>query len=122
MSYAARVDATHAAVVAAIRATGLHVRDLSRVGGVADLLVTNPHTGMAIEVEVKDGRKPASARRLTKAQAARFGTPFWVVGCVRCAMKVAFLLRVNTPTRDNCCGVGGPVPGRHYWSETKARK
>jgi hypothetical protein len=67
MRRAAKRDANHAEVVDALRASGCGVVDLAAVGaGVPDLLVcapTWPHTTSL--VEVKDGRKPPSARRLT---------------------------------------------------------
>lgn len=70
MRRAAKVDANHAEIVAALRSAGCGVLDLSAVGnGCPDLLVHGPtypwrHTLM----EVKDGRKPPSARKLTPDQ------------------------------------------------------
>jgi hypothetical protein len=68
MRRAARVDANHAEIVAAFRACGCQVLDLSRVGGgCPDLLVSA--RGVLFLVEVKDGTKPPSARRLTSMEA-----------------------------------------------------
>jgi hypothetical protein len=67
---AAKRDNNHAEIVAALRAAGCGVVDLAAVGtGVPDLVVcapTWPHTTSLIEV--KDGRKPPSARQLTPDQ------------------------------------------------------
>lgn len=66
---AARVDANHAEIVGCFRACGCDVLDLSRVGGGAmDLLVHHRPTGRLFLVENKDGKKPPSKRKLTKAQ------------------------------------------------------
>jgi len=65
--YAARVDANHSEVRKALEQIGCTVCDLSGVGGgVNDLLVG--YRGRNILVEVKDGEKPPSARKLTPAQ------------------------------------------------------
>ena len=65
---AARVDENHGAIREALRQVpGVTVVDLSRVGdGVPDLLVG--HRGRTVLIEVKDGAKAPSARRLTPAQ------------------------------------------------------
>lgn len=64
MRRAARTDANHAEIVAALRAVGATVRSLAAVGsGVPDLLVG--FRGTNVLLEVKDGRKPPSARKLT---------------------------------------------------------
>ena len=64
---AARVDANHVAVVAALRKAGATVQSLAGVGkGVPDLLVGI--RGKTALLEVKDGAKVPSARRLTEDQ------------------------------------------------------
>lgn len=66
---AARTDANHAAVVGCLRACGCVVQSLAAVGGgVPDLLVWHRATRRVLLVEVKDGRKPPSERRLTPDQ------------------------------------------------------
>jgi len=67
---AARVDANHAEIVAALRAARCWVLDLSAVGnGCPDLLVHGPTRNWDfVLLEVKDGKKPPSARKLTPAQ------------------------------------------------------
>lgn len=90
---ARRTDANHAAVRDALRAVGAVVADLSDVGeGVPDLAVA--WDGMWYLVEVKDGQKPPSARRLTPAQVRFIETawtqkaPVYVVESVEQALRV----------------------------------
>jgi hypothetical protein len=67
MRRAAKVDATQDAIVQALRAAGAKVQSLAPVGnGVPDLLVGFRSTLRLIEV--KDGNKPPSARKLTPEQ------------------------------------------------------
>lgn len=74
-----RTDANQAAIVAALRRCGASVVDLSGVGnGFPDLIVGRRTSLCAscgknagpsnLLIEVKDGSKPASARRLTEDQ------------------------------------------------------
>ena len=64
---AARIDANQPAIVAALRKAGATVQSLAGVGcGVPDLLVGI--AGKTMLMEIKDGAKPASARRLTPDQ------------------------------------------------------
>jgi Holliday junction resolvase len=64
---AARTDANQIQVVSALRAAGAKVQDLSSVGqGVPDLLCQ--YQGAFYLIEVKDGRKAPSQRRLTDDQ------------------------------------------------------
>jgi hypothetical protein len=69
---AAKVDANHGEIVKALRDAGCGVLDLSKVGnGTPDLLVhapTFPACRMPVLLEIKDGKKPPSARELTPAQ------------------------------------------------------
>jgi len=72
MRRAAKVDANHAEIANALRDAGCGVLDMSPMGkGVPDLLVhppTFPECRMPVFLEVKDGNKPPSARKLTPAQ------------------------------------------------------
>jgi hypothetical protein len=64
---AAKIDANQPAIVAALRKAGATVQSLASVGnGVPDLLVGM--AGKTMLMEVKDGAKPPSARRLTPDQ------------------------------------------------------
>lgn len=65
MRRAAKVDANQGAVVAALRAIGCFVQSLAMVGqGCPDLLVA--YRGRWFVMEVKDGARPPSERRLTQ--------------------------------------------------------
>ena len=66
---AAKVDANQSAIIAALRNIGCSVQPLHTVGGgVPDLLVG--HRGRNYLIEIKDGAKSPSARRLTPDQVA----------------------------------------------------
>lgn len=66
MRRAARVDENQSDIVAALRAIGATVRVISQGDGIPDLLVG--FRGQTFLLEVKDGRKPPSARKLTPAE------------------------------------------------------
>ena len=67
MRRAARIDANHTEIVRTLEAMGCSVQDLSRVGqGCPDILVGV--SGRNILMEIKDGRKVASERKLNKRQ------------------------------------------------------
>ena len=67
MRRAAKVDANQPEIVAALRKSGCSVEHLHSVGGgVPDLLVGV--AGLNLLLEVKDGAKPPSARKLTPDQ------------------------------------------------------
>lgn len=71
MRRAAKVDANHGVIVTALRKCGCQVQSLAAVGkGVPDLLVER--AGKLFLLEVKDGAKVPSARKLTPDE-ARFG-------------------------------------------------
>lgn len=64
---AARVDANQAEIVAALRKAGAKVEHMHAMGGgFPDLLVM--WRGVLTLLEVKDGNKPPSARKLTPDQ------------------------------------------------------
>jgi hypothetical protein len=66
MRRAARVDDNQQQIVEALRAIGATVRVVTQGGGLPDLLVG--FRGNTILMEVKDGKKPPSARVLTPAE------------------------------------------------------
>jgi hypothetical protein len=92
---AAKVDANQAEIVAALRAVGATVTPLHAVGqGCPDLLVG--YRGVNFCVEVKDGAKPPSARKLTPDQVSWHDT--WrgqvaVASSVKEALKIIGALR-----------------------------
>ena len=63
MRRAARTDANQENIVKSLRALGATVRFLSQGEGIPDLLVG--FKGKTFLLEVKDGEKPPSARKLT---------------------------------------------------------
>ena len=69
MRRAARVDENQREIVAALRAAGATVEPLHFVGrGFPDILVG--YRGRNYLIEIKDGRKPPSRRRLTPDEQA----------------------------------------------------
>jgi len=60
------VDANQEQIVSALRACGAYVRIVTQGDGLPDLLVG--YRGYTLLLEVKDGRKPPSARKLTEAE------------------------------------------------------
>lgn len=66
MRYANKIDANQNAIVKALRCAGAFVRIISQGDGIPDLLVA--YRGYTILMEVKDGDKPPSARKLTEAE------------------------------------------------------
>lgn len=68
---ARRTDANHAQIVAAFRKMGWSVLDLSAVGKGCPDLAIGKH-GRTVLVEIKDGEKSPSKRRLTPAECEFF--------------------------------------------------
>ncbi len=67
MRQAARIDSNQPAIVKALRSAGARVQSLAAVGkGCPDLLVGFGKRNLLLEV--KDGAKPPSARKLTPAE------------------------------------------------------
>jgi hypothetical protein len=66
MRYAKRIDANQNAIVETLRECGATVRVVSQGDGIPDLLVG--YQGYTILMEVKDGGKVPSARKLTPAE------------------------------------------------------
>lgn len=89
MRYARAVDANQAAIVDALRKLGALVHSTARLGGgFPDLVVL--WRGVVLLVEVKDGRKPPSARKLTPDELAfrDLGWPVHVVESVEQALQL----------------------------------
>lgn len=96
MRRAAKVDDNQEEIVKALRAVGATVQTLAAVGkGVPDLLVG--YQGKTILVEVKDGKKSPSERRLTEDQlkwhGAWNGGPLAIVTDVEGAWRAIGLLK-----------------------------
>lgn len=88
---AARIDANQPAIIEALEAHRCSVKSLAAVGdGCPDLLVWSPWTRSHELLEVKDGAKPPSARKLTDDQVkfhAKWGGPIHVVTSVDEALR-----------------------------------
>jgi Holliday junction resolvase len=92
-----RTDANQTEIVLALRAAGAFVQSLAACGcGVPDLLVMRG--GRIVLMEVKDGSKPESERRLTPAQVA------WH----KMAEAVGVTVRVVNDSGEALQAIGGP--------------
>lgn len=95
MRHAARIDANQEQIVSALRAMGATVRIVTQGNGLPDLLVG--FRGVTILMEVKDGKKVPSARKLTPAEQKFFDE--WrggIVAIVNSVDEAIALLK-------NCC-------------------
>jgi hypothetical protein len=90
MRYANRIDANQNKIVEALRGAGAYVRIISQGDGIPDLLVG--YKGYTILMEVKDGDKVPSARKLTEAEQKFFnewdGGMLVVVNSVEEALEI----------------------------------
>ena len=89
MRRAARRDDGEREIIDALRKAGAYVKQVNDEG-LADLLVW--HGGRTLILEVKDGKKPPSARKLTEAE-QKFhnewpGDNLFIVNSVEEALKV----------------------------------
>lgn len=88
---AAKIDANQTEIVKALEAHRCSVKSLAAVGdGCPDLLVWSPWARSHELLEVKDGAKPPSARKLTPDQVkfhAKWGGPIHVVTSVAEALR-----------------------------------
>jgi hypothetical protein len=66
---ARRVDANHAEVITALRRAGCRVWDTSRVGGGFPDALVAARGNRLVMLEIKDGAKSPSRRKLTPAEA-----------------------------------------------------
>lgn len=96
--FRAKIDANHGEVVRALRHAGCFVQSLASIGsGCPDVLVGR--AGIWCVMEIKDGNKVLSARKLTKdeelwhAAAARHGLPVFVVTSAEEALEAMGLIR-----------------------------
>lgn len=88
---AAKIDANQEQIVMALRVVGATVQSLAGVGkGVPDLLVG--YQGETYLIEVKDGDKVPSARKLTPDQEDWHGK--WTGGTLRVANNVQDALNI----------------------------
>jgi Holliday junction resolvase len=83
MTFARRVDGTHAEVMQALRACGWLVADTSRLRGFVDLVAQKPGRTLLIEVKTATGKPTEAQRRLVQGG-------WWIV-TVRSAEQAAQL-------------------------------
>lgn len=93
-----RKDANHSAVVKALEMVGCKVQDLAAVGeGCPDLLIGIPTVRALAFVEIKDGDKCPSERRLTEPQkrwhAQWAGYPVHIVESVSDALAIVAAIK-----------------------------
>ena len=95
-----RVDTNQRRIVLALRQVGASVATLSDAGaGVPDLLVG--YRGLTLLMEVKDGSKPPSQRKLTKDQEQWHGR--WRGGpCLVVISAEDALMQAQTAWRKRC--------------------
>ena len=93
--YARRIDANQNEIVDALRKCGATVRGITQGDGIPDLLVG--YNGETILMEVKDGQKVPSARKLTEAEQDFFNK--WTGGLLVVVNSVEEALEVL----KNCC-------------------
>lgn len=92
MRRSARVDANQTEIVTALRRVGATVQITSQLKNAFDLLVG--YNGKLFIVEVKDGNKPKSARKLTsgelkcKESFERVGVSYHIVKSVEDALNL----------------------------------
>jgi hypothetical protein len=101
MRRAPRKDANHRRVGERFRVLGFEMEDTSGVGnGFGDWLGASKRTGWTFMIEVKDGDKPPSARKLTPAEEkfhARWPGPLFIVETDADVDRVAALDRGGRP-------------------------
>jgi hypothetical protein len=90
MRRANKIDANQNNIVAALRKAGATVRIISQGDGIPDLLVG--YRGRTALLEVKDGDKPPSARKLTPAEQKFFNE--WAGGICMIVESVEDALEV----------------------------
>ena len=95
MRHAARIDANQEQIVSALRAMGATVRIVTQGNGLPDLLVG--FRGVTVLMEVKDGQKVPSARKLTPAEQKFFDE--WQGGIVAIVNSVDEAIALL----KNCC-------------------
>jgi len=95
MRRAAKVDSNHGVIRDAFRSMGCSVADTFQLGGgFPDMVVAI--SGVNVLVEVKDGDKPPSARRLTKDEQEfrdGWGGPYEIVETIEDAHRLVNEMR-----------------------------
>jgi hypothetical protein len=103
-----RVDGNHADIMTTFRALGCSVQSIASVGrGCPDLLVGRD--GWTVPVEVKDGAKPPSARKLTEDEEiwrANWKGSYALIASPEQAhqMVTEMMLKTALESSKGCCG------------------
>jgi hypothetical protein len=95
MAHLVRRDPNHHAIKQALMDAGRPVKDVSHYAGLGCDLLTEHLAGYMVLLEVKDGTKPPSARRLTDSEKdlrARFPRSFVEALSVEDALRAVGLL------------------------------
>lgn len=94
MRWASRVDDNHSEILKVFTQAGCSVKDVSRLKGFVDAVIGI--YGQTALIEIKDGNKPPSARKLTKDEQEFHdgwkGGPIYIVHSPIEAMQVIKLL------------------------------
>lgn len=96
MRRAARTDSNHQEITKAFRALGFSVLDIHILKNCGDIIIAkNRKTAI---VEIKDGNKPPSARKLTKGESCfktSWNGDYFVVTCLDDVEEVAKKIACN---------------------------
>jgi hypothetical protein len=110
-----RTDSNHADIMTTFRALGCSVQSVAMVGkGCPDLLVGKD--GWTVPVEVKDGAKPPSARKLTADEEiwrANWKGSYALIESPEQAHQLVAEMQLKTALRPSkgCCGACSCRPG-----------
>jgi hypothetical protein len=110
-----RTDSNHTLIVAVFRAMGCSVQSVAMVGkGCPDLLVGKD--GWTVPVEVKDGAKPPSARKLTSDEEiwrANWKGSYALIESPEQAHQLVadMMLKTSLGSSKGCCGQCRCQPG-----------
>lgn len=70
MRYRAATDANHTTITEALRRAGVQFRDVARHPGLGcDIIARHVRSSAPVLIEIKDGSKPPSARKLKDSEA-----------------------------------------------------
>jgi hypothetical protein len=108
-----RVDGNHADIMTTFRALGCSVQSVASVGkGCPDLLVGKD--GWTVPVEVKDGSKPPSARKLTSDEEiwrANWKGSYALIESPEQAHQLVADMQLRMALAKGCCGACSCRPG-----------
>lgn len=103
-----RVDTNHAEIVDCFKSMGCSVYSLANVGEIPDLLVSVSRDCTFL-VEIKDGNKPPSQRKLTEVQKAfhqRWKGKIYLVTCIDEVLELVNAIRKGNDCLEMLQGCG----------------